>query len=134
MTGRSGEPDVDELIEALTSSLDTIQQFYDRETGEVVAMSDEFGFGELDGPADRYVAISPLSVSDRFQIMEDFVETVENESLEDELNESLIEKGAFLKFEETIRKYPSRYEQWRAFKRAALISRARAWLREHGIG
>lgn len=134
MARQSGEPDVEGLIEALTSSLDTIQQFYDRETGEVVAMSDEFGLGELDGPAERYVSISPLSVSDRFQIMEDFVETLGNESLEDELNEALIEKGAFLKFEETIRKYPTRHEQWRAFQRAALVSRARAWLRENRIG
>ena len=35
--------DIDNLIEALTSSLDSIVQYYDRQTGEVVALSDEFG-------------------------------------------------------------------------------------------
>ena len=31
-------------------------------------------------------------VSERFQIMEDFVETLHNDALEDELNQALIEK------------------------------------------
>ena len=75
-------PDMDSLILALTSALDSIRNYYDRTTGEVVTISDEFGAGELDGPSEHYELITPLSVSERFQIMEDFVESLDNEDVQ----------------------------------------------------
>ena len=99
---------MDGLIGAMTSSLDSIRHYYDRDTGEVVTLSDEFGTGQLVGPAERYELITPLSVSERFQIMEDFVETLHNDALEDELNQVLTEKGAFIKFDEALKHYPTR--------------------------
>lgn len=127
-------PDMDGLIEAMTSSLDSIRHYYHRDTGEVVTLSDEFGTGQLEGPVERYQLITPLSVSERFQIMEDFVETLHNEALEDELNQVLTEKGAFVKFDEALKRYPTRNKQWEHFRADRVASRARAWLREHGIG
>jgi hypothetical protein len=127
-------PDMDGLISAMTSSLDSIRHYYDRHTGEVVMLSDEFGTGELEGPAGRYELITPLSVSERFQIMEDFVETLHNDALEDELNQVLTEKGAFVKFDEALRRYPTRNKQWERFRSDKVTSRAREWLKEHGIG
>ncbi len=126
-------PEMDGLIEAMTSSLDSIRHYYHRDTGEVVTLSDEFGTGQLEGPAERYQLITPLSVSERFQIMEDFVETLHNDALEDELNRALIEKGAFLKFDEAMKRYPTRNEQWEHFRSDRVASRARAWLQEHGL-
>jgi hypothetical protein len=125
--------DLDALVEALTSRLDSIRHYYDRETGEVIAVFDEFGTAELPGPAQRYAWIAPLSLSERYQIMEDFVETVGNESLQEELNEALIEKGAFQKFEEVLARYPTREQQWKAFRVDRMASRARLWLLEHGL-
>ena len=126
-------PDLEDLIEALTSSLDSIHHYYDSSTGEIVALSEEFGEGALEGPPERYTPIHSLSVSERYQVMEDFVETVENPSLQDELNEALIEKGAFQKFEEALAKYPTRYRQWQAFRSDRMMARARSWLREHRL-
>ncbi len=126
-------PDENALLEALTSVLDDIHYYYDRITGEVIALSEEFGTGELEGPATRYLAITPLSVSERYQIMEDFVETLGNASLQDELTEALIEMGAFQKFEGVLKKYPTRYRQWEAFRADKVKSRASAWLRENRI-
>jgi Uncharacterised protein family (UPF0158) len=127
-------PDEDALIEALTSVLDDIHYYYDRQTGEVIALSEEFGTGEIEGPASRYQPITPLSVSERYQIMEDFVETLGNQSLQDELTEALIEMGAFQKFEVVLKKYPTRYRQWEVFRTDKVKSRARAWLRENKVG
>ena len=124
---------MDGLIAAMTSSLDSIRHYYDRSTGEIAMVSDEFGGGELDGPASRYELITPLSVSERFQIMEDFVETLDNDALEDELNQVLTEKGAFVKFDEAMKRYPTRNKQWDAFRSDRVASRARAWLQEHGL-
>ena len=125
---------MDGLIEAMTSSLDSIRHYYHRDTGEVVTLSDEFGTGQLEGPAERYQLITPLSVSERFQIMEDFVETLHNDALEDELNQVLTEKGAFIKFDEALKHYPTRNKQWEHFRSDRVASRVRAWLQEHGIG
>jgi hypothetical protein len=127
-------PDLEGLIEALTSSLDTIRYYYDSSTGEIVALSEEFGTGELEGPPERYTAIHSLSVSERYQIMEDFVETISNQSLQDELNEALIEMGAFQRFEEVLKKYPTRYRQWQVFRSDKVMARAKAWLRDHKLG
>ena len=127
-------PDLEGLIEALTSSLDTIRYYYDSSTGEVVALSEEFGTGELEGPPERYTPIHSLSVSERYQIMEDFVETISNQSLQDELNEALIEMGAFQRFEEVLKKYPTRYRQWQVFRSDKVMARAKAWLRDHRLG
>ena len=122
------------LIEALTSSLDTIRHYYDSSTGEIVALSEEFGTGELDGPPERYTPIHSLSVSERYQIMEDFVETIPNQALQDELNEALIEMGALQKFEEVLKNYPTRYRQWQAFRSDKVMARAKSWLRDHKLG
>ena len=124
---------VEALIEAFTSSLDSIAHYYDRQTGEVVTLSEEFGTGKLEGPANRYVVITPLSVSDRYQIMEDFVDTVDSLSLQEELNDALIEKGAFLRFEGVVSKYPERHRQWRAFRADQVTAHIRAWQHEHGL-
>lgn len=126
-------PDMDALIAAMTSSLDSIRHYYDRDTGEIVMVSDEFGTGELEGPAERYELVTPLSVSDRFQIMEDFVETLHNDALEDELNQALTEKGAFIKFEDALKRYPTRNKQWERFRSDRVASRAREWLKQHKI-
>jgi hypothetical protein len=127
------DPDLAALIEALTSNLDTIRHYYDSATGEVIALSEEFGTGELEGPAERYTPIQSLSVSERYQIMEDFVETIGNQSLQDELNQALIEIGAFQKFEEVLEKYPTRRRQWQVFRSDKVLARAKAWLRERKL-
>jgi hypothetical protein len=127
------KPDLEGLIEALTSHLDTIRHYYDSSTGEIVSLSEEFGTGELEGPVERYTPIHSLSVSERYQIMEDFVETIGNPSLQEELNEALIEKGAFQKFEEVLKKYPTRYRQWQVFRSDKVKARATSWLREHKL-
>jgi len=123
------------LIQALESQLDTITHYYDRETGEVVMVSEEFseGLGDMEAGADRYLLISPFTTNERFQIMEDFVESLPNEGLIEELNQALIGKGAFQRFEEALQKYPNRRKQWHSFRAAKLNARAREWLREHGI-
>ena len=114
------------LIHALESQLDTIQNYYDRETGEVVMVSEEFGEGpgDMETEADRYLHISPFTTNERFQIMEDFVESLPDDGLIEELNQALIGKGAFQRFEEALQKYPTRRKQWHSFRAAKVGTRA----------
>lgn len=126
------------LVHAFESQLDTIQYYFDRDTGDVVMVSEEFGEGPGDEPGEdqesgRYLLVPPFTTNDRFQIMEDFVESLPDETLVEELNQALIGKGAFQRFEATLQRYPQRFEQWRRFRSDTVSSRARQWLREHGI-
>jgi hypothetical protein len=128
-------PNLEALMQALESQLDTIKNYYDRTNGEVVMISEEFGEGpaDIDLQADRFLLIPPLTNNDLFQIMEDFVEALPNEALQEELNMSLIEKGAFQRFDETLKKYPTRREQWLKFRVDKITAHARAWLIDNGI-
>jgi hypothetical protein len=135
MTNR---PSLESVVQALESQLDTIKHYYDRNTGEVVMFSEEFGeFGEepgdIDQQAERFLLIQPFSNNERFQLMEDFVEALPDEDLQEELNMALIEKGAFQRFEEVLEKYPNRKEQWRRFREDKVTARAIHWFRENGI-
>ncbi len=60
-------------------------------------------------------------------------ESLPDEGLIEELNQALIGKGAFQRFEEALQKYPNRRKQWHNFRAAKVNARAREWLREHGI-
>lgn len=129
---------LDALVHAFESQLDSIRYYFDRDTGEVVMVSEEFGEGPGDESGEdqdsgRFLLVPPFTTNDRFQIMEDFVESLPDESLVEELNQALIGKGAFQRFEETLQRYPQRLEQWRRFRADTVAGRARAWLREHGI-
>ena len=130
--------DFDGLVQAFESQLDTIRYYFDRETGEVVMVSEEFGEGPGDEAGEdqesgRFLLVPPFTTNDQFQIMEDFVESLPDETLVEELNQALIGKGAFQRFEEALERYPQRFEQWRRFRTDKVVGRARGWLREHGI-
>lgn len=136
-TNMTTHPGIEAVVQALESQLDNIKHYYDRTTGEVVMLDEEFGeFGavpDLDQQGDRYVFIQPFSNNERFQIMEDFVEALSNEALQEELNMALIEKGAFQRFEEVLTKYPNQHEQWRRFRVDKVNARALQWFRDNGI-
>jgi hypothetical protein len=128
-------PNLEAVIQALESQLDTIKNYYDRTSGDVVMISEEFGEGpaDIDQQTDRFLLIPPLTNNDLFQIMEDFIEDLPNAALQEELNLALIEKGAFQRFDETLKKYPTRFEQWRKFRVDKILACARAWLIDNGI-
>jgi hypothetical protein len=120
------------VVQALESQLDDIKHYFDRNTGEVTMISEEFGEAEeLDEQGDRFVLIPPMSNNERFQIMEDFVEMLSVEGLREELNMALIEKGAFQRFEEVLQKYP--FEQWRRFRDNRISAQARKWFQANNV-
>ena len=75
--------------------------------------------------------ITRLWVSERYQIIEDFVETFGSESLQDELSEALIERRALLKFEKLLKRCPTRNQQWRKFRNDKINAITRACMQEH---
>ena len=65
--------------------------------------------------------------------MEAFIETVEDERLQDRLDRSIRGRGAFRRFKDALEEHPIERERWFAFKDARLRGRALEWLAEEGI-
>jgi hypothetical protein len=128
-------PSLESIVQALESQLDTIKYFYDRSSGEVVMIDEEFGevSEDLEQQGDRFVFIPSITANERFQIMEDFVETIGDEELQEMLNQALIEKGAFQRFDEVLQRYPTRWKQWLRFRADKVEARAREWFRANGL-
>jgi F0F1-type ATP synthase delta subunit len=128
-------PSLESVVQALESQLDTIKYFYDRKAGEVVMIDEEFGevSEDLEQQEDQFILIPSITSNERFQIMEDFVETLTDENLQEMLNRALIEKGAFQRFEEVLQRYPPRQEQWHRFRTAKVEARALEWFRNNGF-
>ena len=61
-----------------------------------------------DQESGRFLLVPPFTTNDQSQIMEDFAESLPDETLVEELNQALIGKGAFQRFEEALQKYPKR--------------------------
>ena len=132
MTSR---PSLESVVQALESQLDTIKYFYDRGSGEVVMIDEEFGEAseDLERQGDRFILIPSITSNERFQIMEDFVETLTDEELQELLNQALIEKGAFQRFDEVLQRYPNRWMQWLRFRADKVEARAMEWFRANGL-
>jgi hypothetical protein len=128
-------PSLESVVEALESQLDTINYFYDRSSGEVVMIDEEFGevSEDLEEQSDRFILIPSITANESFQIMEDFVETLVDEELQEMLNQALIEKGAFQRFQEVLQRYPTRWQQWLRFRVGKVEARALEWYRINGL-
>jgi hypothetical protein len=128
-------PSLESIVQALESQLATVKHFYDRSSGEIVMIDEEFGEAseDLERQSDRYILIPSITANERFQIMEDFVETLDDEELQEMLNQALIEKGAFQRFGETLQRYPTRWQQWLQFRTAKIEARATEWFRANGL-
>jgi F0F1-type ATP synthase delta subunit len=98
-------------------------------------IDEEFGEAseDLEQQSDRFILIPSITANERFQIMEDFVETIADEELQEMLNQALIEKGAFQRFDEVLQRYPNHWKQWLQFRTDRVEARAMEWFRANGL-
>ena len=67
-----------------------------------------------------------------WEIMDKFALSLENESLQNRLRNTIRKKGAFRHFKDTVHRYDLQ-DQWYAFKTAAMERIVANWLDDHGI-
>ncbi len=65
--------------------------------------------------------------------MRDFIYTVENDRLQDDLWQAISGRGAFRYFKDTLAQNPAEQKRWYAYKEDRLTSQAREWLEENDI-
>lgn len=141
-----------EVTDTLESLSEGIDAFLDRQTGEIIIVTEDDRF-ELDADdpdhapewqrehlaflretleTDRLVPLPSQYDIHEWSIMESFCGTVQNPRARDQLYDAIGGKGAFRMFRSTLDRLGLRKE-WHAYRTSALEEIARDWLEENGI-
>ena len=144
-----------EILNALEFQSDQSHAYVDRQTGEVVELTDEeLGMAEdeedmhlipdwekelvekakmvLEEEGERFVALPDRFEINEWDMMRDFAMSVEDEALSESLMRAIHGPGAFRYFKDKIHE-AGIAEKWYAFREAAYRELAEEWCRDHGI-
>ena len=81
----------------------------------------------------RYIGVPQADAHEGYRDMEDFIVTVEDEQLRDQLWRAISGRGAFRCFKNVLANHFHERERWFAFKDARLKQRVLDWLASEGI-
>ena len=132
--------DADEMVAALENHDDESQYFLDLRTGEILLLIDESIVGpnddlemQLKAEPDRYREINPISSSDAWQVMADFIEQLPDGEARQMLARAVRLSHPFRRFKDVLFGYPKIRERWFAFNEKAMLEFARKWLEDEDI-
>jgi hypothetical protein len=144
---------LDDLIDALEAQSDSLFPFVDRETGEVVLMSDEslalaeepeeidllpdwqkeeFELAVLIETTDRYLRLPTRFDVHEWNIMAEFCRQVRRDDIRERLLGVIHGNQAFRRFKDQIAAH-NLWKEWDGFRRQALADIVRDWCEEEGI-
>lgn len=127
--------DIDEICAAMDYM--ESNHYLDLETGEVITVSDldndEGVSDKIDEEPERYKAIPTISSWEAYRYMEDFIYTLEDEKLKNELSHAIKGKGAFSRFKNVLAKNPEEQIMWYDFHNRISKQKAIEWLESVGI-
>jgi hypothetical protein len=121
------------------SSYDSIT-YLDMETGEQLYFSD-YGDNEINGISkdeieedeERYQPVPKMDSDEAWQLMEDFIDTLDNERLARLLEKSIRGRGAFRRFKDVLLDYPEEEARWFKYRDGRVKELVREWLDEIGV-
>jgi hypothetical protein len=145
---------LDELIDALEEQSDSVFPFLDRETGEVLLVSDEMlSFSEAEPEeidllpewqkeeaelavriqsTDRYLALPSRFDVHEWSIMNEFCQQIKRDNIRARLLGVIQGNHAFRRFKDQITNFDL-WEEWNSFRRQAFGEIMREWCEENGI-
>ncbi len=86
-----------------------------------------------DGYGTRYIAIPCMESHEAYRDMEDFIGTVTNPRLQDQLYRAINGRGAFRYFKDVLQDHPRERERWFAYRDERMRQRALDWLEQEEI-
>jgi hypothetical protein len=87
----------------------------------------EAGFGK------RFIRVPAADSYEGYRDMEDFIATLENPRLQNQLELAIRGRGAFRRFKDVLLEYPAERQSWFEFQDARLMQRVLGWLDSNGI-
>ena len=145
---------LDDLIDALEEQSDSLSAYLDRDTGEVVLISDEsLSLGEADPEeiaslpdwqkeeaelamqiqtTDRYLALPDQFDVNEWEIMHEFCQEVKPGNIRATLLGAIRGNHAFRRFKDQVATH-NMWDQWNRFRRNAFEEIVRDWCEENGI-
>jgi hypothetical protein len=132
--------DLGVLIEAFEDATPELRYFVDRETGEVILVSDTLGFIEAghqraamaESPG-RYLAV-PVAGLDEFTAdLEAFIDQLDDKAARDALDETLDAPNPVQAVDAFMAKHDELTPTWRTHRATNVRARANEWLKENGF-
>ena len=144
---------VSDLVDAMDAQSDMVTAFMNKETGDVVLLSDEEASWaqddliDTDGPAwmsdlaaltsevlssGKYLELPSQFDIDEYRIMERFCRTRDDEGQAAQLTQAIANRGAFRRFKDLIHRLGIQND-WYSYKEQALRRIAIDWCEENGI-
>jgi hypothetical protein len=131
--------DLDFLEVALADHSPEVLWYLDTVTGDVLMIrtyepedQEKLEQMEAHGP-DRYRWIEPRDTREAYQDMVDFVDTVEDRYLQDQLVRAINGRGVFRRFKDALVSHAGERERWFRFHDDRIRQFVQKWLNEEGI-
>lgn len=127
----------DELVMAFEDNSPGVQWYLDVQTGEVFPIfednAEEEDLERLEAEPKQFLEIDPMPSRVGCQIMWDFVETLREGTIRQELERALDKKHPFRRFKDVLLNYPDTQEDWFRFHEQAFMSIIQEWLADQGL-
>ncbi len=121
-----------ELEGALENNSPELHSFLNNVTGDVIRVfeggeNSEVRLKQAETSPD-YLYVEPISSREQYRWMEEFIEGVEEPTLNDKLNIAVDGKGAFRRFKDVLVGYPAERERWFEQRSEKLRAHMQRWL------
>lgn len=131
--------DIGMLAIAMESDDGEGEWYLDKVTGEIILFTDYENDEirekrqQLEENPERFLHIEANASQDAFELMEEFVDSIANESVQKVLFRALNERKPFRRFKDELLNFPEVRQQWFAYKNASEEKIAREWLDANNI-
>jgi hypothetical protein len=132
--------DLDELAEAFADASRELEYSVDRETGEVILVSETLGFieageqrFEMSLQPGRYLRLPVATVDDFVADLESFVDGMTDQRLATRLEEALEESDPARAVRHTLAKHEDIANAFAAYRAIRFRRRAARWAEEHAL-
>ena len=125
-----------EIIDALDFTNDEIEYYYNLDNGEIFMSNigdyEDLNEDELDELFEKSIMLPTRYDINEYEMMEDFVETIEDTRLQNQLYISLNGSGAFRRFKDTCINFDI-IDDWYKFKDEKYKALAINWCKDNNI-
>ncbi len=131
---------LDDVLEAIEFTSYEIEYYYNTESGEIVIHTDPLITGQdsseteadLEANFDKYIRLPTKYEINEYHIMEEFVWSLPEGKMQDELERAIHGRGAFRRFKDMVYDFGIE-EKWFDYKAAAYKNIAVDWCKDNDI-